>query len=283
MKYWNGTSWINKPLKYWNGTSWVSSPLNWWNGTQWTHNSVDADAQAFLTATGITDSTQTSAINNLVVSLKNNSLWTKIIALYPMVGGTTTTCKYNLIDPRDLDAAYRLTFAGTPTISSTGFIASTNASLANMNIVDDGTIFTNTNASLFYYSRTNNTTSGYDMGWGNSPWNELAIYFPADVSRWYGNTFHVESYTTDTLGFYHLTVTAGTTSVYKNGSLLTSVTGGSGAYCNTNGLLGGTTDVSNVGVKECALAGIGFSFSSTEASTFYTIVQAYQTALSRNV
>ena len=61
----------------------------------------DADVIAFIKATGITDGTEFSAINYLVLDLKNKGLWTKINTLYPFVGGTATTHKYNLKDPRD--------------------------------------------------------------------------------------------------------------------------------------------------------------------------------------
>ena len=83
-------------------------------------NAVDADAQAFIAAAGITNLTQASAVNTLVNDLKTYGLWTKMKALYPMVGGTATSHKFNLKDPRDLDAAFRLTFSGGWTHSSTG-------------------------------------------------------------------------------------------------------------------------------------------------------------------
>jgi hypothetical protein len=67
----------------------------------------DVDALAFIAAASITDSTQQSAIDTLVKSLKSANIWTKMKALYPFVGGTATTHKFNLKDPRDLDAAYR--------------------------------------------------------------------------------------------------------------------------------------------------------------------------------
>ena len=53
--------------------------------------SYDSDAQAFFTASGITDLTQKNAVNQLVLDLKSNSLWTKIKALYPIVGGNANT------------------------------------------------------------------------------------------------------------------------------------------------------------------------------------------------
>ena len=57
---------------------------------------LDADAAAFLAAAGITDATITSAINTLVIDMKDDGLWSKMDAIYPFVGGTATTHKFNL-------------------------------------------------------------------------------------------------------------------------------------------------------------------------------------------
>ena len=59
--------------------------------------SFDADAQAFITAAVITDNTQITAINTLVTDLKAYNIWSKMKALYPFVGGTASTHKWNLI------------------------------------------------------------------------------------------------------------------------------------------------------------------------------------------
>jgi len=80
----------------------------------------DPDAQAFITAAGITDNTQKTAINTLVVDMKGYGIWTKMKAIYPFVGGTATTHKFNLKNPADTNAAFRLVFNGGWTHSSTG-------------------------------------------------------------------------------------------------------------------------------------------------------------------
>jgi hypothetical protein len=80
----------------------------------------DSDAQAFFTASGLTGATNLNAVNQLVLDLKAASIWTKMKAIYPFVGGTAALHKWNLKDPRDLDAAYRLVFNGGWTHSSTG-------------------------------------------------------------------------------------------------------------------------------------------------------------------
>jgi hypothetical protein len=53
---------------------------------------VDSDASAFITATGLSDTTQKSAITTLVKDLKSSGLWSKMKAVYPMV-----TDNYNLL------------------------------------------------------------------------------------------------------------------------------------------------------------------------------------------
>jgi hypothetical protein len=60
----------------------------------------DSDAQNFFTATGITNTGLRSAVNNLVLDLKFNSLWTELDVIYPFVadnlGALSTQFSYNL-------------------------------------------------------------------------------------------------------------------------------------------------------------------------------------------
>ena len=79
----------------------------------------------FLTATGITDATIINALNAMDTSLISAGLLPsgtgagKIKALYPIVGGASSH-KYNFVDPRDVDAAFRLQFFGGWTHSANG-------------------------------------------------------------------------------------------------------------------------------------------------------------------
>jgi len=91
----------------------------------------DPDAQAFFTASGLTGATNLNAVNQLVLDLKAASIWTKMKAIYPFVGGTAALHKWNLKDPRDLDAAYRLVFNGGWTHSSTGALPNGTNAYAN--------------------------------------------------------------------------------------------------------------------------------------------------------
>lgn len=101
---------------------------------------IDADVQAFLTATGITDPTITTALINLVAALKSAGLWSKMIAIYPIVGGTAGTHKYNLKDPQDTDAAFRMTFSGTITHNAAGMAGDGSTGYGNTHLTPSSDI-----------------------------------------------------------------------------------------------------------------------------------------------
>jgi hypothetical protein len=83
---------------------------------------VDWDAENFITATGITDATQQGAIRTLVTDLKDADLWNKLQAIYPFVGGTATTHKFNLRNAQDSNGTFRLIFIGGWTHAATGVL-----------------------------------------------------------------------------------------------------------------------------------------------------------------
>jgi hypothetical protein len=58
--------------------------------------SSDPDAFRFIQIAEIIDNTQIDAINNLVTGLKGSGLWGKMQAIYPFVGGTAFSHKWNL-------------------------------------------------------------------------------------------------------------------------------------------------------------------------------------------
>lgn len=120
----------------------------------------DSDAQAFITAASISNITQKEAINQLVLDLKAAGIWNRMVAIYPFVGGTATSHKWNLKDPRDLDAAKRLTFGGSWTHSEGGVLPDGSTGYANTHI-DFNQDVPQYSLHGSYYSRTN-TAPGVD-------------------------------------------------------------------------------------------------------------------------
>lgn len=258
---------------------------------------LDPDAQAFITAAGITDATQQSAINTLVVDLKNYGIWSKMKAIYPFVGGTSSTHKWNLKDPRDLDAAFRLVFSGGWTHSSTGALPNGTNGYADTFLIPN-TSLTASSTHLSYYSRTNVTNNtGLEFGAWQTSYAygiEFAIYrnVPnktyAIINTTGGGGLILASATTPTTGFYIINRTANNIGkIFKNNITIATNTGSYTTTTTTSKLyLAASNDFGTAAAfanKQCAFASIGDGLTDTEAANLYTAVQAYQTTLSRNV
>ena len=259
---------------------------------------TDADAQAFITAAGITDATQQSAINTLVVDLKAYGVWTKMKAIYPFVGATSSTHKWNLKDPRDLDAAFRLVFSGGGTHSSTGYLPNGTNGYADT-FLTPSTSLTNFNTHFSFYSRTNNNGDFVDFGVSRGSlsgftnrmvmhikWSDLNAYH--DQYDGTNGRITVSMSSINSNGLFTSNRTANNVfKVFRNAAIIGSKTNTvtttlpqlklSISARNDEGIM------QNYSNRECAFASIGDGLTDTEAANLYTAVQAYQTSLSRNV
>jgi hypothetical protein len=129
--------------------------------------SYDADAQLFFnaeSAAGVSLTlTQKSAVNQWVVDAKAAGIWTKFKAIYPFVGSTATSQKFNLKNPADTNAAFRLSFIGGGTHSANGY--QPNGINAFADTFLNGTLnLTANNSHISFYSRTNIDNVGMDFG-----------------------------------------------------------------------------------------------------------------------
>lgn len=249
-------------------------------------NRFDIDALAFLAATGITDAAQKNAVNKLVKDLKNAGIWTKFKAIYPVIGGTATTHKYNLKDPRDLDAAFRLSFNGTITHSSNGIIqvssigAYTGTFFKNAN-------FTNINSAHISVYRTNDAAGGWTFGnHSSSSTSEFRLNSSSSVS-YQANGVLQGPFTVTVSGFYMVNRSSSTQiKLFNNNTKVSDVADNIVAIGVDNNYSFGTqwtNGQGNNGQADYRFMSMGQSLSDSEASAFYTIIQTYQTTLGRQL
>jgi hypothetical protein len=264
----------------------------------------DADALAFMTAASITDNTQKTAVNTLVTDLKAYNIWAKMKAIYPFVGGSATSHKFNLKDPRDLDAAYRLVFNGGWTHSSTGALPNGTTAYADTKLIPFSTLALNS-THISYYSRTDTlaNTAKSEIGVTSD-----ASYLPLLHLRIKGLEGGVSNRSVSQIWSYEPTqsinvgVSFDSTGLFvgsrssnssfkltRNNTLVGQMTTGNNQTTMPNArvYLGALND-SNINTfyytdRETAFASIGDGLSDTEASNFYIAVQAYQTTLNRQV
>jgi hypothetical protein len=263
----------------------------------------DSDAQAFIdrvyTAGGNLSITEANAVNDLVIDMKADGIWTKMKAIYPLVGGGTgstaarqAACAQNLKSSNftgTFSAGW--TFAstgakpnGTSAYMDTGFIPNTSLSLNNTHIA--------------HYSRTQRLVSSVDIGAFNEGQNRELAMFRAHLSVenmviQYAFPNNANRYnTTNTTGLLIGSRTASNyATLFDRGNKQSTITLSSTGLLPTISLYIGNRNPpyfasplnQSASANECAFASIGDGLTDTEASNFYTAVQAFQTTLSRNV
>ncbi len=249
---------------------------------------TDPDAQAFITAAAITDPTQQSAINQLVVDLKGYSIWTKFDALYPMVGGTASSHKFNLKNPLDTDAAFRLFFGGGWTHSSTGATPGVNGyadsfckTVTNINI---------NSHSFGIYSRTNDTTGTQAYGvFSGAGFSTFILHTISSGNFYSGLNTNTIAYTANpSTSLLMLTRRSSSDwQAYRAGVSLGTQTTAGGIESGKNFYFGARNQGDGAAAFYCkqqlAFAFIGDGLTNTESLNFYTAIQAFQTTLGRSI
>lgn len=254
---------------------------------------LDTVTEAFRGATGITDDTITNAIDGLVVALKNANIWASIHALWPFVGGTADTHKYNLVDPRDADDAYRISWSG-PWVHDANGITPDNSSTYGNTHLSPTDVLTTASGSVGIYSRTSATGSGnpYDFAVDDGDVHPICVIARYTSSRSYcvygDNGFNPNFANSDGVGFYATNRKSTSFSeAYQNGSQVTTAihavsmpASGLPLFIGANNKNGTPSYFSN---KNLALAYVSDGLTGSEHATLYTTVQDFQTALGRNV
>jgi hypothetical protein len=249
---------------------------------------IDADATAFFlrvtNAGGTLTSTEQSAVNTLVISMKANGTWTKMLALYPMVGASAASCAQNL-----KSSSFTGTFTAGWTFASNG--ATPNGTSAYMNTGLTPSIHLSQNsASLGYYGGTTGI-SGDTCAIGSidnaSPQSQFAL-FPAASQGTYLSINDTSDATTNTnaAGFIFGSRTISTNLKISIRGVITTKTTNSVTPNNREVYLGArnfTSGILNYSSSQHRLTFIGDGLTDAEMADYYTSVQSFQTTLSRNV
>jgi hypothetical protein len=252
---------------------------------------IDADAQAFfdrVTAAGGTlSATEKTAVDTLVKQMKLDGTWTPMKAIYPMVGASAAACAQNL-----KSSSFTGTFTSGWTFASTG--AKPNGTSAYMETgFEPSANLTANNASIGYYGGTTGVTTGAVLGSANfSGSGSYFEIFPAYPGYGlFGDVFD------GSVTFTANSNAAGFIFAYRNssstekkhsirGTITTKTESTRVLDITSTVVLAARKNISSIQEytnNEHRFSFIGEGLTDTQASNFYTAVQAFQTTLSRNV
>jgi hypothetical protein len=232
-------------------------------------------------------------------SIWSNGLNTNMLAMYPFLGGTAASHKFNGMNPVDTDGGYRLTFAGGWTHSASGATPNGTNGVAETYLTPSTTSFTLSGGSMGVYCGTNGPSGaamgsigdsggGIADGWvlypglNNPGLQEACFFWKSDAGAFNGSTM------ADTLGLMSISRT-GTTNVnmYRRGTLLASPAFTSNSITNFTLALGARNTKfgvpSEYSTYRQQFTYIHRGLTPSQMTTLDSIIQTYQTSLGRNV
>ena len=252
---------------------------------------------AVVAAGGTVDSTMSAATTTLFQSIWSNGLNTNMVAMYPFIGGTAASHKFNAMNPLDTNGAYRLTFNGGWTHNTSGATPNGTNGYANTYVITATSGFTLSGGSLGTYCGTDAST-GAAIG-VTASFNGAFNLYPVLLNptkqiatTFWNNTVGAYSVTTvpDSLGLMSVARSGSTSTVqfYRRGSLVSSQNHTALALTSTFDVwLGANNQTGTANQYSTYRHQFTYLYSGTlttsQMTTLDSIIQTYQTSLGRNV
>jgi hypothetical protein len=243
----------------------------------------DPSTSAFISrvtsAGGTLSALEKTATNQLVVDLKAYGLWNSMKAIYPMVGASAAACAQNL-----KSSSFTGTFSGGWTYSANGITGNgTNAYMDtnvknNINLIDRASHW-----SMYFRTLGNFEFNGYYNG---SVFGVQLNTVPGKIALGLNNL--ILTTVNSTIGYLIGSINSSTSSkLYLNNTNPYINTSAVGVISqNLNFYIGAMNNLGSPGfysTQQISFTSLGDNLNDTQASDFYTAVQAFQTTLSRNV
>ena len=250
----------------------------------------DADAQAFfdrVTAAGGTlTTTEQNAVNTLVVQMKADGIWTKMKAIYPMVGASAAACAQNL-----KSSSFTGTFSSGATFTSDGYNPN-GASFMNTQLIPLNDLQLNS-THLSQYFKVYNINAFAGIGCADDVYFTKSLYAYWNYTN-EGGIFRVNSNSNIYNSPRPNTFTKGLGIISRTASNSTIFYDRTFAYANSTTISTGLSSFP-ISVSGRNIAGntsgrttniisfttIGDGLTNTDALNLNTSVEAFQTTLSR--
>ena len=252
----------------------------------------DVDAQAYLDEVisqgGTIDATMSAATNTLFTELKSNGIYSKLTAMYPILGGTQNAHAVEALSP---GGSYTLGFSGTWSHTSSGADPVSSSPYATTGLIPSSTYVGNAMSFGVYTTESNTAGDKYHLGAYVDNNNFTACGGRSGSVVYYNenNTFFTISDATSE-GFLTASSDGANvdTRLFRSGSLVGSKSGAIRGtalasvqmYIGALNLNNSYYSSSNVNTN---FVFFGEYLTSTEIGNFETIVQSFNTSLSRQV
>ena len=190
--------------------------------------------------------------------------------------------KYNLKDARDLDAAFRLAFNGTWTYSKQGATPNGVNAYANTYVNPTTVGFTQTDTHISAYLRTDSNGAKVDIGGSYNLF--MGVRWANNYNYPINRSNNANGTSANSIGYFLASrVDNVRDRMFKNGTNVTNFTGAAVSLDNNAIYISATNGGGLYSDRQTAFNTIGNGLTDTEATNLYTSVQAFQTALNRQI
>jgi hypothetical protein len=245
---------------------------------------VDADAAAFFsrvyTAGGALTYTEVTATETLVSSMKADGTWTPMKAIYPMIGASAAACAQNL-----KSSSFTGTFSSGWNFASTGVTGNGFSTYFDTTLTPLTSLSLNNTSGSYYIANDYNFEAKDIICTGQGSY--LGIYTTATLEVAVNDNFTSAITPTIKKGLFTFSRIISTESKTYANNLQTFTNSKTSSFL-TNfairiGCLYENGNNSRFTSNSIRFAHLGDGLTDTQASNFYTAVQAFQTTLVRQV
>ncbi len=247
-------------------------------------------ARKFLFATGITDSGISRACYLLEERWRDGGVIDLVKAYYPFAGGTAFTHKFNFMNAKDTNEAFRLSFLGGWTHTSTGGQPNGSTGYADTFFIPATHFSGINNKSMGYYSRRTGNTRGL-MGAYGSSCHDLLIPRFDDANDYSALSYNVTTSVAnlgDGQAFHIISkTTSGGIDRYRNKSKTFRAEPTGGTQSTVSIVLSAVrfldTTINYLSPSECAGAFIADGLTEVQENLIYDSIQEFNTTLGRQI
>jgi hypothetical protein len=296
----NGSLWLNLPSAVTNSITLVDqddnpiSPILSGNEIKVNLGSapLDPDAESFLNASGIIDSPTILAINSLVLDIKESGAWSKLQAIYPLIGTSELTSKFNLKNPIDSDSAFRLVFNGGWTFSASGITPNGTDAYINTKWTPSVNLVSADNFSFGVYTPDDTDAVSIEIGVLSVVHNYAFLRAYTQTYFYFGSSGYMLINKPGPMRYRGLFIFSRidslTSKAYIDGAKLTDTPDYSGSADLATGpfYLGARNtggSPSHFSQKELSFAFMGEGLNDIESKSFYSAVELYQVRMGRAI
>ena len=247
----------------------------------------------FVKATGITDTVLKADLDSLIARARRHGWWDLCDVIYPFAGGTQASCKYNLKDPRDLDAAFRISFIGNSWTFTSASVNPGNSGYGNTHFNPSTQAMDPGSCHLSVYSMDDNPGGGDNADIGAYDHNTAAGFYLSTRTKWpdsSGRPFaQISSYTmqgteVNGTGYFLMTKTSSSNaSFYRNSSVIQTDTAAIPGnlpnldlfLCNQNYPYGGEPYSIGFSQRGLSFATIGSGIDNATATLMYSDINDF--------